>query len=121
MTNLLGGLGGDFHASARVVSLAGGGGAFFPGRFSARRGVLGGTNAKKTNQSVEPPCGTCAAFSCFSWSSRQCCAQGMASRRAASIGRPQDLRLRLDPKRVLPLQGVPSPIEVRFPSRAGAV
>jgi PAT family beta-lactamase induction signal transducer AmpG len=31
LTNLLGGLGGDFHASARVVSLAGGAGAFFPG------------------------------------------------------------------------------------------
>jgi len=31
LTNLLGGLGGDFHASARVVSLAGGVGAFFPG------------------------------------------------------------------------------------------
>jgi PAT family beta-lactamase induction signal transducer AmpG len=31
LTNLLGGLGADFHASARVVSLAGGAGAFFPG------------------------------------------------------------------------------------------
>lgn len=31
LTNLLGGLGSDFHASARVVSLAGGLGAFFPG------------------------------------------------------------------------------------------
>ncbi len=31
LTNLLGGLGDDFHASARVVSLAGGLGAFFPG------------------------------------------------------------------------------------------
>lgn len=31
LTNLLGGLGADFHASARVVSLAGGTGAFFPG------------------------------------------------------------------------------------------
>jgi PAT family beta-lactamase induction signal transducer AmpG len=31
LTNLLGGLGGDFHASARVVSVAGGAGAFFPG------------------------------------------------------------------------------------------
>jgi PAT family beta-lactamase induction signal transducer AmpG len=31
LTNLLGGLGGDFHASARVVSLAGGAGALFPG------------------------------------------------------------------------------------------
>ncbi len=31
LTNLLGGLGTDFHASARVVSLAGGAGAFFPG------------------------------------------------------------------------------------------
>lgn len=31
LTNLLGGLGGDFHASARIVSLAGGVGAFFPG------------------------------------------------------------------------------------------
>jgi PAT family beta-lactamase induction signal transducer AmpG len=31
LTNLLGGLGADFHASARVVSLAGGLGAFFPG------------------------------------------------------------------------------------------
>jgi MFS transporter, PAT family, beta-lactamase induction signal transducer AmpG len=31
LTNLLGGLGGDFHASARIVSLAGGAGAFFPG------------------------------------------------------------------------------------------
>jgi len=31
LTSLLGGLGGDFHASARVVSLAGGAGAFFPG------------------------------------------------------------------------------------------
>lgn len=31
LTNLLGGLGADFHASARVVSLAGGVGAFFPG------------------------------------------------------------------------------------------
>jgi PAT family beta-lactamase induction signal transducer AmpG len=31
LTNLLGGLGGDFHASARVVSVAGGIGAFFPG------------------------------------------------------------------------------------------
>jgi PAT family beta-lactamase induction signal transducer AmpG len=31
LTNLLGGLGGDFHASGRVVSLAGGAGAFFPG------------------------------------------------------------------------------------------
>src|SRR6202034_742190 len=30
-TAILGGLGGDFHASARVVSLAGGAGAFFPG------------------------------------------------------------------------------------------
>jgi PAT family beta-lactamase induction signal transducer AmpG len=31
LTNLLGGLGADFHASARVVSVAGGAGAFFPG------------------------------------------------------------------------------------------
>ena len=31
LTNLLGGLGGDFHASARAISLAGGVGAFFPG------------------------------------------------------------------------------------------
>jgi PAT family beta-lactamase induction signal transducer AmpG len=31
LTNLLGGLGADFHASERVVSLAGGAGAFFPG------------------------------------------------------------------------------------------
>jgi PAT family beta-lactamase induction signal transducer AmpG len=31
LTNLLGGLGGDFHAFGRVVSLAGGAGAFFPG------------------------------------------------------------------------------------------
>jgi PAT family beta-lactamase induction signal transducer AmpG len=31
LTNLLGGLGSDFHASARLVSLAGGAGAFFPG------------------------------------------------------------------------------------------
>jgi PAT family beta-lactamase induction signal transducer AmpG len=31
LTNLLGGLGADFHATARVVSLAGGAGAFFPG------------------------------------------------------------------------------------------
>lgn len=31
LTNLLGGLGNDFHASARTVSLAGGAGAFFPG------------------------------------------------------------------------------------------
>jgi MFS transporter, PAT family, beta-lactamase induction signal transducer AmpG len=31
LTNLLGGLGADFHASPRVVSLAGGLGAFFPG------------------------------------------------------------------------------------------
>jgi MFS transporter, PAT family, beta-lactamase induction signal transducer AmpG len=31
LTNILGGLGGDFHASARMVSLAGGTGAFFPG------------------------------------------------------------------------------------------
>ena len=31
LTNILGGLGGDFHASARMVSLAGGAGAFFPG------------------------------------------------------------------------------------------
>ena len=31
LTNLLGGLGGDFHASAWAVSLAGGAGAFFPG------------------------------------------------------------------------------------------
>jgi len=31
LTNLLGGLGADFHATARVVSLAGGIGAFFPG------------------------------------------------------------------------------------------
>jgi PAT family beta-lactamase induction signal transducer AmpG len=31
LTNLLGGLGGDFHASPRIVSLAGGMGAFFPG------------------------------------------------------------------------------------------
>ena len=31
LTNLLGGLGADFHASARVVSLAGGAGAIFPG------------------------------------------------------------------------------------------
>jgi MFS transporter, PAT family, beta-lactamase induction signal transducer AmpG len=31
LTNLFGGLGGDFHASARVVSIAGGVGAFFPG------------------------------------------------------------------------------------------
>jgi hypothetical protein len=42
---------------------------------------------RKLNQSVEPPCGTCADF--FSWSSTQYGAQGMASRRAASIGRPQ--------------------------------
>ncbi len=31
LTNLFGGLGGDFHASARMVSIAGGVGAFFPG------------------------------------------------------------------------------------------
>lgn len=31
LTNILGGLGSDFHASARMVSLAGGAGAFFPG------------------------------------------------------------------------------------------
>jgi len=31
LTNILGGLGDDFHASARMVSLAGGAGAFFPG------------------------------------------------------------------------------------------
>lgn len=31
LTNLLGGLGGDFHASARAISLAGGVGAFLPG------------------------------------------------------------------------------------------
>ncbi|MFP5211563.1 MAG: MFS transporter [Acidobacteriota bacterium] len=31
LTNILGGLGADFHASARMVSLAGGAGAFFPG------------------------------------------------------------------------------------------
>jgi PAT family beta-lactamase induction signal transducer AmpG len=31
LTNLLGGLGGDFHASPRAVSLAGGVGAFIPG------------------------------------------------------------------------------------------
>jgi len=31
LTNLLGGLGGDFHASGRVLSLAGGVGAFVPG------------------------------------------------------------------------------------------
>jgi PAT family beta-lactamase induction signal transducer AmpG len=31
LTNLLGGLGADFHASPRVVSIAGGAGAFFPG------------------------------------------------------------------------------------------
>lgn len=31
LTNLFGGLGADFHASARVVSMAGGVGAFFPG------------------------------------------------------------------------------------------
>jgi MFS transporter, PAT family, beta-lactamase induction signal transducer AmpG len=31
LTSILGGLGGDFHASARMVSLAGGAGAFFPG------------------------------------------------------------------------------------------
>jgi MFS transporter, PAT family, beta-lactamase induction signal transducer AmpG len=31
LTNILGGLGGDFHASARMVSLAGGAGAFLPG------------------------------------------------------------------------------------------
>ncbi len=31
LTNLLGGLGGDFHASPRMVSVAGGAGAFFPG------------------------------------------------------------------------------------------
>ena len=31
LTNLLGGLGSDFHASPRVVSVAGGVGAFFPG------------------------------------------------------------------------------------------
>jgi PAT family beta-lactamase induction signal transducer AmpG len=31
LPNLLGGLGGDFHASQRVISLAGGVGAFFPG------------------------------------------------------------------------------------------
>ena len=31
LTNLLGGLGADFHASARIVSLAGGAGAFIPG------------------------------------------------------------------------------------------
>jgi PAT family beta-lactamase induction signal transducer AmpG len=33
LTNILGGLGSDFHASARMVSLAGGAGAFFPGIF----------------------------------------------------------------------------------------
>ncbi|MGH9616842.1 MAG: MFS transporter [Acidobacteriaceae bacterium] len=31
LTDILGGLGGDFHASARVVSMAGGMGAFLPG------------------------------------------------------------------------------------------
>jgi PAT family beta-lactamase induction signal transducer AmpG len=31
LTNLLGGLGGDFHASAREISIAGGVGQFFPG------------------------------------------------------------------------------------------
>jgi PAT family beta-lactamase induction signal transducer AmpG len=31
LTNLFGALGGDFHASSRVVSIAGGVGAFFPG------------------------------------------------------------------------------------------
>lgn len=31
LTNILGGLGGNFHASERMVSLAGGAGAFFPG------------------------------------------------------------------------------------------
>ena len=31
LTDILGGLGGDFHASARMVGLAGGAGAFFPG------------------------------------------------------------------------------------------
>ena len=31
LTNLLGGLGADFHASARAVSLAGGAGTFVPG------------------------------------------------------------------------------------------
>ncbi|HET9088527.1 MAG TPA: MFS transporter [Acidobacteriaceae bacterium] len=31
LPDILGGLGGDFHASARVVGLAGGAGAFFPG------------------------------------------------------------------------------------------
>ncbi|HEX4756384.1 MAG TPA: MFS transporter [Terracidiphilus sp.] len=31
LTNILGGLGSDFHASARMVSFAGGAGAFFPG------------------------------------------------------------------------------------------
>ena len=33
LTNLLGGLGADFHASSRAVSLAGGVGAFIPGLF----------------------------------------------------------------------------------------
>ncbi len=33
LTNLMGGLGADFHASPRIVSLAGGLGAFFPGLF----------------------------------------------------------------------------------------
>jgi PAT family beta-lactamase induction signal transducer AmpG len=33
LANILGGLGGDFHASARMVNLAGGAGAFFPGIF----------------------------------------------------------------------------------------
>lgn len=31
LTNILGGLGADFHASPRMISLAGGAGAFFPG------------------------------------------------------------------------------------------
>src|SRR5665647_747888 len=43
------------------------------------------TCSAQLNQSVEPPCCTCAALSCFSWSSRQYGAQGIASRRAASI------------------------------------
>ena len=45
------------------------------------------------NQSVEPPRCTCAARSCFSWSARQYCAQGTASRRAASIWYPHAMHV----------------------------
>ena len=45
------------------------------------------------DQRVEPPCCRYAALSCLSRSSRQFDAQGLASRRAASIWRPQTMHL----------------------------